>query len=281
MTVKETVQLITGQLSNYYPAEELDSFTYLIFSHLMGFKRFESHTKSEVEIPSHLAPQIYDIIEQLKQHKPIQYILGTTDFYGLPFYVNESVLIPRPETEELVHWIVQDFTKQKSRIIDLGTGSGCIPVALAKNLPDAEVYAADISEEALEVAGKNAKQNEVNIHLLKLDLLSEDWPDTGLFDVIVSNPPYVTIDQKDRMDVNVLDFEPYLALFVPENDPLVFYKAISRFAVKHLKTRGSLYFEINEALYSETEKAVSNLGFSTELKKDINGKYRMLKAKLL
>ena len=281
MTVKETVQLITGQLSNYYPAEELDSFTYLIFSHLMGFKRFESHTKSEVEIPSHLAPQIYDIIEQLKQHKPIQYILGTTDFYGLPFYVNESVLIPRPETEELVHWIVQDFTKQKSRIIDLGTGSGCIPVALAKNLPDAEVYAADISEEALGVAGKNAKQNEVNIHLLKLDLLSEDWPDTGLFDVIVSNPPYVTIDQKDRMDVNVLDFEPHLALFVPENDPLVFYKAISRFAVKHLKTGACLYFEINEALYSETEKAVSNLGFSTELKKDINGKYRMLKARLL
>jgi release factor glutamine methyltransferase len=281
MTVKESSQLIVQELKPQYPLQEIESFIYLIFNHFMGFRRFDVNLKPDVAIPNHLELQIYDIIEQLKHNKPIQYILSTTEFYGLPFYVDESVLIPRPETEELVKWILDDYVGCIPRIIDLGTGSGCIPIALAKNLPSAEVFAADISEEAIVTAKRNAKQNEVHVEFLKLDILADTLPYLGLFDMVVSNPPYVTLKQKDRMEENVLGYEPHVALFVPENDPLVFYKAIARFASRCLKPNGSLYFEINESLYDETVLAVCQYGFATELKKDINNKYRMLKARLL
>ena len=281
MTVKEASQLIDRELKSQYPLLEIESFTHLIFNYLMNFKRFDISLKPNVAVPIHLEAQIYNIIEQLKHNKPIQYILGITEFYGLPFYVDESVLIPRPETEELVQWILHDFAGRNPRIIDIGSGSGCIPVALAKNLPDAEVYGADISEEAIDTAKKNANENAVQVEFLKIDILSDSLLDLGQFDVVVSNPPYVTMEQKDTMEENVLDYEPHIALFVPENDPLLFYKAISRFAKKNLKPGGTLYFEINEALFNETELAVRQLGFSTDLKKDINNKYRMLKAKLL
>jgi len=281
MTVKEASHLIVRELKPQYPPLEIESFTHLIFNHLMNFKRFDVSLKPDVAVPVHLEAQIYNIIEQLMHNKPIQYILGITEFYGLPFYVDESVLIPRPETEELVQWILHDFAGRNPRIIDIGSGSGCIPVALAKNLPDAEVYGADISEEAIDTAKKNANENAVQVEFLKIDILSDSLLDLGQFDVVVSNPPYVTMEQKDTMEENVLDYEPHIALFVPENDPLIFYKAISRFAKKNLKPGGSVYFEINEALYNETELAVRQFGFSTDLKKDMNNKYRMLKAKLL
>ena len=217
----------------------------------------------------------------MKHNKPIQYILGVTEFYDLPFYVDDSVLIPRPETEELVHWILDDYHGLSPRIIDIGTGSGCIPVALAKNLPLAKVLAADISETALATAHKNALRNSVTVEFLKMDILSDALPDFGRFDLIVSNPPYVTVEQMDRMEANVLDYEPHIALFVPQTDPLIFYRAISRFAGKQLEPGGNLYFEINESLAAETANAVEEFGFTVEVKKDINGKYRMLKAKLL
>jgi release factor glutamine methyltransferase len=278
MTVKEASQLILQNLQAFYPKPEIESFTFLIFNHLMKFQRFDLHLKAEMPVPDHLDPQIYDIIEQLKHNKPIQYILGSTEFYGLPFYVDESVLIPRPETEELVHWIIEDYGNSGPMILDLGTGSGCIPVALAKNISSSMVMGADISVEALETARKNALRNNVDVTFIELDILADHLPELGKFDVIVSNPPYVTIQQKERMEANVVDFEPHVALFVPQKDPLIFYKAISRFARKFLKANGSLYFEINEDLSDETGNAVKDCGFSVELRKDINGKYRMLKA---
>jgi len=282
MTVKEASQRIFRELEPHYPIPEIESFTYLIFNHLMNFKRFDTILKADFLILDHLKLQIYDIIEQLKHNKPIQYIFGTTEFYGLPFYVDESVLIPRPETEELVQWILDDHgSLNHLRIIDIGTGSGCIPVALAINLPDATVLGVDISEKAIATAQKNASENDVQVEYLRLDILSGDLSGLGQFDVVVSNPPYIKISQKAQMEANVLDYEPHLALFVPENDPLVFYTAIATFAKQHLKPGGSLYFEINETLYAETEKTVQQIGFLTELKKDINNRYRMLKAELL
>lgn len=278
MTIKEASQRIFQELQTLYPNPEIESFIFLIFNHLLNFQRFEFHLKPEMLIPDHLDSQIYDIIEQLKYHKPIQYILGSTEFYGLPFYVDESVLIPRPETEELVHWIIEDYGGSEPRIIDVGTGSGCIPVALAKNISSSEVYGGDVSVEALETARRNALRNHTNVKFIDLDILSDHLPTLGKFDVIVSNPPYVTTEQKSRMEANVVDYEPHVALFVPQNDPLVFYKAISSFAKERLSEQGSLYFEINEDLSQETANAVEGYGFSVELRKDINGKYRMLKA---
>jgi release factor glutamine methyltransferase len=280
MTVKEASQWIHQTLIPTHDELETDSIIYLIFNYLMDFKRFDVKLKADTQVPAHLEPQIYDIIEQLKTNRPIQYILGVTEFYGLPFYVDESVLIPRPETEELVQWILTDFGAKSPRIVDIGTGSGCIPVALASNLSVAGVIGVDISENALVTARKNALKNAVKVDFLRLDILENEFTKLGLFDVIVSNPPYVTVNQKDRMESNVLDYEPHLALFVPENDPLLFYKAIGKFAKNHLNVGGCLYFEINEALFNETEQAIQQIGFTTELKKDINNKYRMLKAML-
>lgn len=278
MIVKEASSLIAKELKPLYPTSEVDSFIYLILNHLMGFKRFDINFKSNVDLPDHLELQIYDIIEQLKHKRPIQYILGSTEFFGLSFDVDESVLIPRPETEELVHWILEDYMHQNPVIIDMGTGSGCIPIALAKNLPNARVSGVDISETALATAKHNASKNQVMVDFFILDILHGNHLELPNFDIIVSNPPYVTPDQKELMDANVVDFEPHLALFVPQNDPLVFYKAIASFARNHLKPEGHLYFEINEDFSNETEQAVAQQGFVTELRKDINGKFRMLKA---
>jgi release factor glutamine methyltransferase len=280
MIVKEASHLIASELKAHYPSSEIDSFIYLIFNRLMGFKRFDTSLKSDAVIPNHLNLQIYDIIEQLKHKKPIQYILGSSEFYGLSFHVDESVLIPRPETEELVQWILDDWQGTAPKIIDIGTGSGCIPIALAKNLPLAEVSAVDISDTAIATAQRNASQNNVSVDFFRLDIFSGELPELIGFDVVVSNPPYVTIEQKDKMEANVLDYEPHVALFVPQNDPLVFYRAISKFARKYLKSNGSLYFEINEALSGETAETVEESGFRVELRKDINSKYRMLKARL-
>lgn len=264
-----------------YPLQEIDAFTEIIFNHLLNYKRLEIHLNAQTPILPVYEMQIYDIINQLESYRPIQYILGNTEFYGLKFIVNKSVLIPRPETEELVQWIIDDYKGLTPEIIDIGTGSGCIPVSLAKNLPGSLVTGVDISLEALDVARENASINDVRVKFILLDILSNHLPEFSPFNVIVSNPPYVTVQQKDRMERNVLEFEPHLALFVPEKDPLIFYKAISSFAKKYLSINGNLYFEINEDLSQDTSNAIKELGFATELRKDIHGRYRMLKAKRL
>jgi release factor glutamine methyltransferase len=279
MTVKEAILMIGSELKPQYPDQEIESICDIIFGHLMNFKKFDKYLQPDATIPDHIKTQIYNIIQQLKQNKPIQYILGIADFYELTFEVNSSVLIPRPETEELVYMILNDHRNATPRIIDIGTGSGCIAIALSKFWPNSTVCAVDISEAALDIARKNSERNKANVEFQKIDILSVNIPEFELFDIVVSNPPYITTAQKKVIDANVLDYEPHLALFVPEDDPLIFYKAIARFSQKMLKKTGTLYFEINEDLPEETASAIETFGFSTELKKDIHDKYRLLKAK--
>lgn len=221
---------------------------------------------------------------ELKSHKPIQYVLGESEFYSLKFLVNENVLIPRPETEELVEWILNDFNSHSGQheetinVIDIGTGSGCIPVTLKKHLPYTKIHALDFSEKALEVAKNNAGFHQTEIQFIHADFLNMDFSNLPDFDIIVSNPPYISENEKGSMDKNVTDFEPASALFVPNNNPLVFYERIIEFAQEKLNPNGKIYVEINQDLANETEELFRNNFKKVELKKDISGNFRMLKA---
>ena len=278
MTVKESIQLLQRELSQQLPNTEISSITAIIFKKLLGYNRADLVLNSHTELLPTTETQIYNIIHQLKRNKPLQYILGVTEFYGLNFFVDESVLIPRSETEELVQWIITDYKDQSPKIMEIGTGSGCIPITLKKFLPASKVWSADISLDALANAQKNARENDVNVTFMEMDILTATCADCGMVDIIVSNPPYVTTNEKSVMNDNVLEYEPHLALFVPQNDPLIFYRAIAKFAQKSLNKNGSIYFEINESLSDETSAIIAEFGFSVEIKLDIHGKYRMLKA---
>ena len=226
----------------------------------------------------------YQAVDRLRNHEPIQYILGETEFFGMPIIVNKQVLIPRPETEELVSWIIDDVDKKETTILDIGTGSGCIAISLAKKLNNAVVSAIDISNKAIEVAKKNALINNVNVEYSSVDVLNfedklvlqDKWK--SKFDIIVSNPPYVRMQEKKLMQLNVIDHEPDIALFVEDDDPLLFYRRISELSRQYLKHNGTLYLEINEYLGVEMEKMLNEAGFKhVELKKDMFGKNRMIK----
>lgn len=271
-------QFILG-LKNEYPPEEINSFFNILIVHYLNVTRLELALDPKKELASEQIKLFDEILGKLQQHEPIQYIIGETEFFGLTFQVNKNVLIPRPETEELVSWILLDLSDNNTsaiKILDIGTGSGCIAISLAKNLPDAEIKALDISNEALKVAAKNAKLNQVEVKFENQDILHIDKP-IDSFDVIVSNPPYVRDLEKKEMNRNVLENEPDGALYVRDNDPLVFYRAITNLAKTSLGIGGSLYFEINQYLAKETEKVMLDSGFKTTLKKDIFGNYRMLK----
>jgi release factor glutamine methyltransferase len=232
------------------------------------------------------------VLAELKKEKPIQYILGETEFYGLPFLVNENTLIPRPETEELVEWIIKstnyEILSTKLRILDIGTGSGCIAISLAKNITNAEVSAIDISEKALATAKKNAEINKVEVSFINIDILKindlAELPTSNFqlptqFDIIVSNPPYVRNLEKAEIKPNVLEYEPHLALFVEDTDALLFYRKIADLAKENLSENGMLFFEINQYLGKETVELLENLGFKNiELKKDIYGNDRMIRS---
>lgn len=215
-------------------------------------------------------------LERLQQHEPIQYITGHTEFFGLEFGVNKNVLIPRPETEELVEWMLQDLQGKSVNILDIGTGSGCIAISLARNLPQAVVTAIDISQPALDTASTNAKRNEVKVNFQCADVLKMDEL-RNVFDVIVSNPPYVRELEKEAMQRNVLEYEPDTALYVRDEDPLLFYRKITALAADNLSSGGKLYFEINQYMGKETEALLKQKNFQTTLKKDIFGAERMLK----
>jgi release factor glutamine methyltransferase len=235
---------------------------------------------SETNSPS--SENYYQIaLDELKLGKPIQYILGECEFYGLNFKVNNDVLIPRPETEELVDLIIGENKNSKINILDIGTGSGCIAITLQKKLPLASVSAMDISENALALAKENALLNNVEINFLKDDALQLDHLKYSKFDVIVSNPPYIANAEKNEMSNQVLDFEPHLALFVEDIEPLIFYDKISGFALSNLSPKGKLYFEINQNLSAETLKLLLDKGFTAEIIKDINGNDRIISAQLL
>jgi len=242
---------------------------------LAGIKREPSEIESK---------EIQDIVSRLKTAEPLQYIIGIADFYSLEFEVTPSVLIPRPETEELVDMILHEHADLEGGILDVGTGSGCIAITLSKHLPNANVTGIDISPEALSVARRNAERNEVNTAFRQADILSSEPTMPFLptnFDLIVSNPPYVMEQEKATMEKNVLDYEPSLALFVPDADPLLFYKAIARFGRTHLNPGGQLYFEINPLRGNECAGMLHEAGYKDiQLLRDLSGKERFIKARL-
>ncbi len=272
-------QLILDNLTALYPKEEIESITRLIFENVLGLSPLQIHLKRQETISSANLAQIKEIISRLVQFEPIQYIFGACEFYGLPFKVTPAVLIPRPETEELVDWIITDYAKLKPLILDIGTGSGCIPITLVKNLPEAAADAWDISSEALLVAQENALNNDVTIAFSCIDILRlQTDPATKKYNLIVSNPPYVTLSELPLMHKNVTDFEPHLALFVSDNDPLVFYRTIAEFAYNHLATGGHLYFEINEQFGTQVSTLLTAKGFvNVTLKTDLQQKQRMIR----
>lgn len=295
MKAKDLKDIFHKELDQIYGKDEVASFFYLGIEHHLNVARIQLQLEPEFTLSKTEADFLFEILEGLKQQKPIQYLLGETEFYGLQFKVNNNVLIPRPETEELVDWIIKDAkskiqNSEAIKILDIGTGSGCIAISLAKHLPEAQVFAVDISESALEIATENAEKNNVNIQFIKgdaLNLANEDFfpsgkdvsqRQKGLFDIIVSNPPYVRELEKQEIKPNVLDNEPHLALFVENDNPLIFYKAITDFAVDKLKSNGSLYFEINQYLGQETKQLLVDAEFkAVELREDLNGNDRMLK----
>lgn len=217
---------------------------------------------------------------ELKSRKPVQYLLGETEFYGFRFFVNPSVLIPRPETEELIEWILSENQKANSKIIDLGTGSGCIAVVLKKNLPEATVYALDLSEKAIETAKINSGYHQTDIQFVCDDLLTMDFSFLPIFDIIVSNPPYIAETEKEKMDKTVVKNEPAVALFVKDDDPLIFYRKIALLGLEKLSPKGKIFVEINQNLAKETKEMFQKLYKNVELKKDISGNYRMIKCEL-
>lgn len=280
------------ELSTIYDAQEIESFFYLILECFHNKKRIDLALDPNMEMDAMQLLRWESVLSELKKEKPIQYILGETEFYGLPFLVNENTLIPRPETEELVEWIIKSTNYEtqstKLRILDIGTGSGCIAISLAKNIPNAEVSAIDVSEKALATAKKNAEINEVKVDFINVDILKindlVELPTSNFqlptqFDIIVSNPPYVRNLEKAEIKPNVLEYEPHLALFVEDTDALLFYRKIAQLAQQNLSENGMLFFEINQYLGKETVELLEDLGFKNiELKKDIYGNDRMIRS---
>ena len=282
MLIKDYKNTFHKELTLIYDEQEIESFFYIVLDKIHQMKRIDLALNSEAVMDYNHLRRWKNIASDLKEQKPIQYILGETEFYGLRFLVNENILIPRPETEELVALIINEearSNKQKAgfKILDIGTGSGCIAITLAKNIPTAIVFAIDISEKALATAEKNAELNEVKVTFLQKNIL--ETPDLGQqFDIIVSNPPYVRNLEKAEIKPNVLEYEPHLALFVEDTDALLFYRKIGQLAKKTLTPHGQLYFEINQYLGKETVQLLKDLGFkNVELNKDVYGNDRMIK----
>jgi release factor glutamine methyltransferase len=272
-----TIQYIKKELAGLYPNTEIEGFTRIIFEAVFGWNFTEQVVKKNEKIQEADFVKIKEIVLRLKYFEPVQYILGETEFYGLKLKVNPSVLIPRPETEELVDWIVKSNFKQNCTILDIGTGSGCIALAMKNRLKRAVVSGMDISEKALEIARQNAIINGLEVNFFQADILGWEHTKWDKFDVIVSNPPYIRESEKAKIHANVLDYEPGSALFVSDNDPLVFYRSIGVFAKKHLARDGRLFFEINENLGMEMKTLLLKIGFcNIEIRKDINGKNRMV-----
>lgn len=282
MKIRDYRAYFIQELTPICSAEEAESFFYIILEDLQQLKRFDLALNTDLSLSEEQLNQWNAYLVQLKLEIPVQYVLGKTNFFGLDFEVNPAVLIPRPETEELVDWIIEsqkETSKDQSlRIIDIGTGSGCIAISLAKNIPHAQVMALDVSVAALATAQKNSQNNKVDVVFKNQNILeTNDLQEQ--FDVIVSNPPYVRNLEKVEIKKNVLDYEPHLALFVENDNALIFYRKIAELAQKNLKSNGFLFFEINQYLGSEMIGLLQDMGFKNIiLKKDIYGNDRMVAA---
>ena len=290
MNIKKFRDYFNKTLKKIYPTSEIDTFLFLLLEEYLNFKRIDVVLKSNFEISSEDLTLLKSSTKLLEQEVPIQYILGKTEFYGFPFILNEHVLIPRPETEELVTSVLNKISKlerlhpiekeKKLKILDIGTGSGCIPISLKRSLPFAEITAIDIANEALIIAQKNASLNKVNINFIQQNILKTTALD-DIYDIIISNPPYVRVSEKIEIKNNVLKNEPHLALFVEDNNPLIFYSKIAELAKSHLTKNGTLFFEINQYLGKETVELIKLKGFNKiQLKKDIFGHDRIIIASL-
>jgi len=293
--LREIKNIFHKELDSLYPKEEVGSFFYMLIEQYLNLERFALSLEPNLIISKEEETPLFEALSRLKLQEPIQHIIGSAHFMDMEFKVNKHVLIPRPETEELVRWIIKEVRGEKYKvgstnyevqssiplkILDVGTGSGCIAIALAKNLPNVKVYALDVSEDALLAAKDNAQSNAVAINFLKKDILTMASLQEE-FDIIVSNPPYVRELEKKEMHKNVLEHEPELALFVSDENPLLFYKRITEFAVQNLKEGGTLFFEINQYLGKETKQLLIDRKFlEIELRKDMFGNDRLLKGVL-
>ncbi len=276
--MQQTIQTIRREMNGLYTSSEISVLTRLILEEVCGTPFAGIATDKINHLSGFQNRKMADILSRLKKGEPYQYVIGKTTFYGMEFRVTSDVLIPRPETEELVEWILSENTAENPVMLDIGTGSGCIAVALAKNIPSANVWAWDISEKALQVATGNAERNSVTVHFSRQDILQPFTPGMS-YDILVSNPPYVTESEAGDMEKNVLDFEPREALFVPDDNPLLFYERIADTALTILNDGGRLYFEINRSKGQDIVEMLEDSGFAgIELRKDISGNDRMIRA---
>ena len=297
MKLYEAEQYVKEQLKGIYHEQEATNITDLAIEHVTGLLKTQRVSKKQTELSASQFSQLQKDLQRLKSNEPIQYVMNKSWFYGMELYVDKNVLIPRPETEELVEWIISDLKAsgkdvfiRKSmeadettqlKILDIGTGSGCIALALKKAMPKAEVWGCDVSEEALNVARRNGSTLNIRVDFQGVNFLDEaQQKHLPTVDIIVSNPPYVPLKDKEQMQPNVVAHEPHTALFVPDNDPLVFYRALAEFGKKRLYESGTIYMEIHEGLANEVVTLFNKQGYSNiELKKDMQGKDRMVKVR--
>lgn len=280
MKVLAAEEQVSKQLSELYDEAEAVNITDWVMESLTGKNRLQRSQDTSLFLSEAGQVKLEKYLVELMEYRPVQYVLGESYFYGMKLFVDERVLIPRPETEELADWIVKYACQQQIKqpvVIDIGTGSGCLALAVKKSIPDAMVYAADLSEGALAVASENATMLNLDVRFLKMDILDES-AGNGLpqFDVIVSNPPYITLPEQESILPNVLRYEPHQALFVTDNDPLQFYKAIASFSDKYLKKKGSLFLELHRDFAADTQQYYRDNGWETELKQDMQAQDRML-----
>lgn len=276
--MKRIAQIIYDELSGYYTQSEVSALTRIIATEMLGVAQMTYFLKDDVTLKAEQEAMLFNAIERLKKQEPIQYIQGYSDFCGLRFKVTPATLIPRPETGELVEWIASEYSGKIVNILDIGTGSGCIAISLAHKLPESNVTAWDISTAALAVAAENSRNNGTEVTFEHVDILSYE-PKSAQFDIIVSNPPYIKENEKSAMHNNVLCWEPHTALFVPDSEPLLFYRTIAEKGLQMLAPNGTLYFEINRAHGTETMKMLADYGYTDiELRKDFADNDRMIKA---
>jgi release factor glutamine methyltransferase len=279
MTVEQIYKEYIERLTEIYDEREAVNIAEWTLENITGVKKIDRVLNKQKQVSSITTAELHKALDQLLKHRPVQYVLSEAWFYKMKFFVNEHVLIPRPETEELVEWIVEGLKikNEELDIIDIGTGSGCIAIALKRELTHANVLGIDVSADALKVAKQNAANQNLNIDLSEIDFLETNtWQKLPKFDIIASNPPYIPENEKKNLEENVVAYEPHLALFVSDNDPCIFYKRIAEFSLEHLKANGKIYVEVHEKGADKAAEIFSQYHFTSTIKKDIYGKERMI-----
>ena len=282
MTIESAKDQLIQQLAALYEPREAASITHMVLEHLTGMNKTDRMIHKHQELSVEQEDRLLSMVTSLLNNRPIQYVLGEAWFGGMKFIVNEHTLIPRPETEELIEWIKATANPEPQKVLDIGTGSACIPITLKKEFPLWQLTAIDVSDDTLEVAQQNATLNQVAIEFMRMDFLNESlWSNLPDYHIIVSNPPYIKKSEKDSMSANVVDHEPHVALFVPDEDALIFYRKIASFGLSHLKKNGQLFFEINQLLGKEVCTLLEEMGYQPILRKDLHGNDRMIMATLV